>query len=819
MHSIIVFVETVWQDLKYGLRQLRRNPGFTAVAALTLALGIGANTSLFSLLNALLLRPLAVPENAAVVGVYRGNDRPSSYPDFLDLQQRVTAFSALAAGVTNESALDIGNTSEVILAEAVSYNYPTVLQVRPALGRWFSALDETAADQFIAVISHRVWERRLGGDPQIIGKQVRLESQWYTVIGVAPKDFPGMAQPILTGIWVPLVPYARHNSFASRLVTDRHEGRVMVFGRLKPGVTVPQAQAQLNAADLDLRRQYPYLRTPSSPLQLVSVRGTTDSGYRRMVRQMLTLLMALGGLVLLIACANVANLLLARGVARRHEISIRLALGASRARLGRQTFAESLLLSLLGAAAGLAAAHWTNRLLERAISSAPSPIAVGVGLSFDGRVFAFVLIASILTTVIFAMMPAFQASKTNVVSALQGSEVFARNRRLTLRNLNAVAQVALSLVLLITAGLFLRALHNAGSIDPGFDPRGLLSARLFVPKPTFNEVTGRALYRRIVEHTRSLPGVRNATLSYAAPMMTMTGCVTPETDQHAAPSVTAGANVIGPNYFATLGIPVLRGRDFGPADNVAAPPVVIVNETLARRYWPGRGAVGNRVRVGPGCDIGRGASAEIVGVVQDAQYASLEQDPKPYVFFPLEQRYAGFLALLVHTENDPSGWATVLRRELHGLDDRLRIYETDTLANQMDKTLWQTRWEATLLVVFAVLALLIASVGVYGVIAFAARQRTREFGIRMALGAQRRDILRLVIGDALLIALAGVGLGLLASLACTHLLRSFLFGLSPTDPASFAGAALLWTALSLIASSVPAWQSTRVAPSKALRHE
>ncbi len=819
MPAILISAHTVLQDLKYGLRQLWSNPGFASVAVLTLALGIGVNTSIFSLLNALMLRPLAVPDSGGVLAVYRGEDRPCSYPDFVDFQERAGAFSGLAADVTTESALDVSGTSEVILAEAVSYNYAAVLEVKAVLGRWFTSEDERAADQFPAVISYRTWQNRLGGDPHVIGKPVRLESQWYTVAGVAPEDFHGMALPVLTDVWVPLVRYAGHNEFAARILKNRQQGKVLMFGRLKPGVTELQAQAELNAVDAQLRRDYARTETRETLLRVERARGTPDPGYRRMVLQLLMLLSAVAGLVLLISCANVANLLLGRGVSRRREVSIRLALGAGRWRIFRQMLLESLLLGLLGAAAGLAAAQWTNRILERALASAPSPIAMGATLSLDGRVLAFVLIASVATTILFGLIPALQASRPKLLPALKGSEMCSRNRRFTLRNISVVAQVTLSLALLITAGLFLRALRNASRIDPGFDARRLLSARLYLAKPEFNQVTGMALYRRVVERARTLPGVRNATLSYASPMLAMSECVVPEQTNASAESMTAGANFIGTDYFSTLGIPIVRGREFMSTDNSSTPPVVIVNQAFARRYWPDSDPIGRRIRVGDGCDQGRGTLAGIVGIAKDAQYASLEQSARPYVFIPLEQRFVGYVALVIQTEYNPAGLASILPKELRGVDGRLRVYEVDGLSNQMDKALWQTRWVASLLGSFGILALAIASVGLYGVMAFATRQRAREFGIRLALGARRNDVLRLVTGDALTITLAGVVLGLVVSLAFTHLLRGFLYGLSPTDATTYGGAALLWIAVSLGASWVPAYRATRVDPSVTLREE
>jgi predicted permease len=818
MKPIAVFAQAIVQDLKYGLRQLWSRPVFSAVAIVTLALGVGVNTSIFSLLNALMLRPLAVPESAGLFEVLRGNNRPCSYPDFLEFQQRTHTLARLAADTTTESALDVGDTSKVILLEAVSFNYAAVLGIRPELGRWFSTGDEHTG-QFPAVISYETWQSRFGADPHVLGKQVRVESQWYTVIGVAPQRFQGMAMPVTTAAWVPLVTYARHNEFGASTLHDRFAHRVMMFARIKPGFTPAAVGAGLNAVSVQLRREYPRPETRELPLGLELARGTSDPGYRRMVVPVLTLLCTVVGLVLLISCANVANLLLSRGVSRGREIATRLALGASRARICRQLLLESFLLSLMGAGAGLAGALWTNRILERGLASAPSEIVLGMHLSLDGRVLGFVLGAAIVITFLFGLFPAFQASKTDVISAIKGNDMLSKNRRFSLRNGSVVAQVALSLTLLILAGLFLRALEAASGINPGFDARRLLSARLYLAKPEFNADAGLVLYRSILEHTRSLPAVANATLSYASPVLTMSDCVAPDQPGATPQSTIAGADIVGTEYFSTFGIPLVRGREFTTGDNSSAPRVVVVNENLARRYWPGKDPAGKRIRFGTGCESGQGTVAEIVGVVKDAQYASLDMRAKPFIFYPFAQRYVGYVALIVRTKPNPSTLAPMLRKELNSVDSRLRIYEIHPLANEMDRALWQTRWEVSLLGAFGTIALLIASVGLYGVIAFVVNRRTREFGIRLALGAHRRDVVRLVTGDALTLTLVGIGLGLLLSLASTNLLRGFLYGSSPADPTTYAGVALLWIAVSLIASGVPAYRATTVDPAVALREE
>jgi putative ABC transport system permease protein len=818
MNRTMVFAQSLVQDLRYGWRQFWSSPVFSAVAIITLALGVGVNTSIFSLLNALMLRPLDVSDSGGFFEVLRGNGRPCSYPDFLDFQRRTGNFARLAADTTTESALDVGDSSRLILLEAVSYDYAVVVGIKPQLGRWFTADDEHTG-QFPAVISYETWQSRFGADPNALGKQIRVESQWYTVVGVAPKNFQGMAMPVLTAVWVPLVRYAQHNEFGASTVQDRFAHRVMMFARLKTGVTAAAAQAELNAVSGQLRREYPGPEVRELPLHLEVARGTSDPGYRRMVGPVLMLLSAVVGLVLLISCGNVGNLLLSRGVSRRREIGARLAVGATAVRICRQLLLESLLLSFMGAGAGLVAAIWTNRILEHGLSSAPSDIVLGAQLSLDGRVLGFVLAAAIVTTFLFGLFPALQASKADVVTALKGSEMPSRNRRFTLRNASVVAQVTFSLMLLIAAGLFLRALEKASSINPGFDARKLLSARLYLAKPEFNADSGLALYRRILENTRSLPGVTNATLSYASPMLTMSDCVAPDRPRATPEWMTAGANIVGTGYFSTLGLPLIRGREFTISDNASAPSVVIVNEQLARRYWPAEDPIGKRIRFGAGCEHGQGTAAEIVGVVQDAQYASLDTRTRPYVFYPFAQRYVGYVALIMRTRQSPGALAPGLRKHLSSIDNRLRIYEIDTLPNQMDRALWQTKWEVSLLGAFGTVALLIASVGLYGVVAFAVGQRTREFGIRVALGAGRLDVVRLVTADSLGITLVGVALGLALSLACTRLLRSFLYGLSPTDAATYATVALLWTAVSLAASCVPAFRAMKLDPAVALREE
>lgn len=818
----VVFLESLLQDLRFGLRTLRKSPGFTAVAVLTLALGIGVNTSIFTLLNALLLRPLAVPEAQRVLALFRGDSRACSYPDYLDYRDRNHAFSGLAVDLPNETALDASDNSEVILVEGVSYNYANVLETKPLLGRWFSPEDErTAPGEFLAVISYRIWHSRFGDDPNVLGRQVRMESQPYTIIGVAAREFQGMSQPIVTDLWVPLAAYARHNDFIAGIMHNRLDARMMLLGRLEPGVTEAQAQAEMNVIDGHLQGEYPRPKSRTESLRTEVARGVSDPRYRHSASQLMTLLMAVVAMVLLITCANIANLLLVRGIGRRHEMAIRIALGAGRLRMVQQTMIESLWLALLGGAVGMVAANWTNQYLEANIARAPLPITVGTTLAMDGRVLAFALCAAVLTTLAFGIVPAVQASRPDLVPALKGEPAADRLHRrwLSLRNLYVMAQVTISLMLLIVSGLFIRALRNASRIDPGFDPRPVLSMRLYVARPEFTDPAARDLYHRALDRVRALPGVRNATLSYSSPFISASDCVAAPTPSGDVRAVMAGSNIVATNYFATLGIPLLSGRDFTRADGPDAPAVVIINDVLARKYFPGEDPIGKRVRVGRGCEQGQGTDAEIVGVAKDARYAVLDRAAQPYVFFSFTQRFARYIAMLIRTDGGPAILAPAIRKELLDLDHRLRIYEVITLPDQMDKSLWQVRWEASMLGVFGALALLLAAAGLYGVIASAASQRMKEFGIRMALGARRRDVLGLVLANALVLTAAGVALGLAGSFAFTRLLRGFLYGLSPTDTVTFAAAALLWAAVALVASYVPARKAMRVDPMVALRYE
>jgi predicted permease len=814
--------EQMSQDLQYALRQLRRSPGFTSTVVLILALGIGVNTSIFTLLDALLLRPLPVPEPQRVLTFFRGDLRPSSYLDYLDFRNRAQVFSGLAADLPNEGGLEADQNSEVVQIEGVSYNYAQVLEMGAFLGRWFSPEDErTARGEPLAVISYRIWHTLLSDDPHALGKEVRIDGQQYTIVGVAPKDILGMSQPLVTDIWVPLDAYARHNRFAANAMDNRQDSRFILLGRLKPGTTEAQALAEMNAIDGQLRREYPRTDSNGDLLRSESVRGVSDPGNRRSTEQLAALLMTVAAMVLLITCANIASLLLARGLVRRREMSIRVVLGAGRLRIVRQTLVESMCLAAMGSLAGLVAAIGTNRFLELRIAAAPLPVAIGMNLSIDKRVLFFAFCATLFTTLVFGAFPAISASKPDLLPVLKGVETLKhpRFKWFSPRKLYVLGQVAISFVLVVISGLFIHALQNANKIDAGFEVRRLLSARLYMAEPQFTELVARNLLDQALERVRAIPGVQSATVSYASPFISSSDCILPLIKNGELRNQTVGENIVGTNYFATLGISLLAGRDFSPLDGGSAPRVVVVNDILSHRYFPGQTAIGKRLRVGCACENGKCYDAAIVGVVKNAKYATLDQPVEPYVFLPITQHFARYVSLLIRTQVEPAQLAPNLRRNLLGLDSRLQVYDVDALSDQIAHSFWLFRWETSLIGGFGGLALVLAAVGLYGIVSTSVTQRTKEIGIRMALGARREGVLQLILASVLGLTLTGVAFGLGGSFLITRLLQGHLYGLNPTDPITFAASVLLWAVVALIASYIPVRRATRVDPTVTIRYE
>ncbi|HEX4948275.1 MAG TPA: ABC transporter permease [Blastocatellia bacterium] len=825
--------DEMMQDLRFGVRMLRKHKGFTLVSVLTLALGIGANTAIFSLTNALLFRSLPVPQPEQLVTVNRGEGislGPLSYPDFVALRARNEVLSGLAASYSTELSFGNGSRSEVVRGELVSSDYFDVLRLPPALGRGFLPEEErTLGAHPVVVLSHGFWQSRFNSNPNIINQTITLNRQKYTVVGVAPAEFNGMTEMFPTDLWLPVTMLPQVSPGFQASFSNRFEQIFAAIGRLKPGVSVVQAQAALET----INRQLDLAEPPSTArqrnvdrsLKLEQPQGIGIPSMRRRAQIAATLLFVVVSIVLLIACANVANLLLTRATARRKEIAVRLALGASRFRLVRQMLTESVLLGVLGAGVGLLLAWWINRALMALKPPLPGAVGFSLDLQLDAPVLGFTLLLALLVSVLFGLVPALAASRPDVVRALKDETGTATQRgqrgRFNLRNALVVAQLAVSLVLLIAAGLFIRSLQQMQKVDPGFQTENRLALSFNLEPEGYNEARGREFARQLLERVRALPGVQAATMANYLPLgfMLLTEEVT--IDGRATPpdarSLNIAAQRIGLDYFRTLGTPLVRGRDFTPQDSANAPAVAIINETMARRFFPNEDPIGKRLRFG---DTASNAQpCEIVGIVKDTLIRLDDQTLRAITYRPLAQQPSQRVTLVVHTAGNPNALFAAVRQAVQALDENLPVQEIKTLDEFIAFSFWPMRMGAGLVGAFGVLGLLLASVGLYGVMSYAVAARTREIGVRMALGAERRDVLRLIVGQGLTLALLGTGAGLVLAVAGTRVLQKFLFGIDATDPLTFLGVASLLTLVALLACWLPARRATKVDPLVALRHE
>jgi predicted permease len=814
---------TLIQDLRYGARMLWKSPGFTGVAVVVLALGIGANTTIFSLINGLLLRPLVgveAPEKLAAVytsDYSSGRYGSSSYPDYISFREGANAFEGLAAYEPAVASLTGNDEPQRLRGQAVTGNYFKVLGVGTAAGRTLLPEDETATSgNPVVVISHNLWQRRFNSDPTLINRTINLDGRAHTVVGVAAENFRGLHLGLPPEFWQPMIPPANKPE-------ARGSRGLQIVGRLKEGATPEEANAQVTAIFARLAEDYPEtnrgtLERPDEPRPVTVV---TESRFgpqqRKTIAGVTGMLMLMVGLVLLIACANVANLLLARASARRREIAIRLALGSSRFRLVRQLLTESMCLALLGGFVGLLLTLWTSDFLPKFF---PAEDAGGLDLSVDWRVLGFTFGLSVLTGVLFGLAPALQASRPNLLSALKddtGAPEVRGFGRFGLRNVLVVLQVALSLVLLICAGLFMRSLRAASTADPGFNAENVLLTSLEMPGVKMGREEQQLFYRRVQEQVSALPGVRSTALAYIVPISgggMRTGVRVEGYQPQPNEDTELNTNIISPDYFKTLGIPLVQGRDFNAEDRAAAPGVVIVNEEFARRYFSGANALGKRVRTDS-----EGPYLEVVGVVKNAKYRSLLEEPLPFFYTPLGQKRVSSISLLVRTDGDPLTMLPAVRAELKNLDKNLTLYQINTLTAQLAEALANERMVAVLLSVFGVAALLLAAVGLYGVMSYVVAQRTHEIGVRMALGAQAGDILKMVLRQGLVLLAVGGLVGLTAAFALTRLMASLLYGVSATDPVTFVGITLLLAFVALLACYIPARRATKVDPMVALRYE
>jgi putative ABC transport system permease protein len=803
--------DDVLQDLRYGVRMLRTHPGFTGVAVLTLALGIGANTAIFTLLDKALIRTLPVEKPTELVTFARdagGASVSFSYPLYADVSKRNDVFSGVAAYFQQPFSLSDGAQTERVIGQIVSGNYFAVLGVQPSLGRFFLPdEDRTPGTPAVVVISHALWQRRFGADPAVLGRTVDLNGYRYTVVGVAPVAFTGTLRGTVNDVYVPVMMQVQAQPGRNGKLDDRNSGWLRVFGRLKPEVSATQAQVALSAFTADAKRTHPGSTDPSAVFLTDGRRGHTDRVTDLSLP--LKLLMGSVGLVLLIACANVANLLLARASARRSEIAVRLAVGAGRWRIVRQLLTESTLLAALGGGTGLLIAAWLIRLLLGFRQQATFVPRTFDG-SLDARVLWFTLGLSLLTGLVFGLVPALQAANRDFVSALRRSSARRGRaaRHVSLRNLLVVAQVALSLVVLIGAGLCVRSLRALEAIDSGLEPAKVVTASFDLSLNGYTDTRGQQFYAQLAERVAALPGVEAVSfariVSFSGGVWIRSATIEGYQPQPGE-RLAFDFNTIGPSYFKTLGTSLAQGREFTAEDGVGAPRVVVVNEATARRYWSGQEAVGKRLKHG-----NLDQFAEVVGVVRNSKERGLTEDSRPAIYTPLLQQYAPDMTLHVRTAADSRVLIAAVRREVQALDPALPVYNLQTLAEQKDGLLYSERLASALLTLFGLVALLLAAIGLYGMLSHAVSERKRELAIRIALGARTRDLLEQVVGQGMLLTLIGVSIGIGGSLALTRLLQRLLFGVSPTDPLTFAAIPLLLLSVALLASWLPARRATRV---------
>ncbi|MCP4661852.1 MAG: ABC transporter permease [bacterium] len=811
----------IWRDLQYGLRMLVRSPGFTAAAILSLALGIGANTAIFSLAHSLLFRPLPAKDPDRVVTIHTSfepnrNYIVTSYPDYLDVRQQTEVFSGVATYFLMPVSVKGSGQPEVVLGFTVSSNYFEVLGVQAALGRTFRTGGNTAEDdQPVAVLSHKLWTRSFGSDPDILGKSVLVNSHPLTVIGVAPEGFTSTVTHLAPDVWIP-VEMASLVLPVSFDIHDRDERFLRMIGRLQPGVSLAQARAAVSTLALRLRQEYSeddnilFAVFEAKHIGFLSPKGG------RLIAAFMGVLMGVVGVVLLIACSNVANLLLARAVGREREIALRLALGGSRLRIVRQLLTESVLLSLLAGAAGVLFAVWALEAL-RFLPVPPTSIPMSIEApEINGGVLRFTLLVSTLTGLLLGLVPAFRVRGLDLQGSLkdQASGLRARPCRTRMQTVLVTGQISLSLVLLISAALGLKHLANLSAADPGFDVDRGLVVELNLTHGQYDETEGRAFYQRLLEHVEQLPGVQAASLAYHPPLIQYDsyGVSVEGYEPTEGESLNFRGNVVSPGFFETLGIPIVHGRGIEKSDREDTQPIIVVNETFARRFWPDEDPLGRRVRT-------RDHWRRVVGVAKDAKVASLADEAQPYLYLALNQHTVLWSSLIVRTQgSNPLAMAESVTREIRTLDPNLAVV-VKTLADQVKLSQYNHIFAAAISAAFALLGLVLALVGVYGVMSYSVRQRTHEFGIRTALGGRQEDIVRLVLRRGLAITCIGLALGLAGALAVSRLLAAALYGVRPLEPLIFVGVSLALGAVALLACYRPALWASRVDPVLALRCE
>ncbi len=825
-------METLVNDLKYAVRMLWKSPLITAVALASLAIGIGANTTIFTLINAIFFKGLAIekPERVTVVfttdekqqGGPLGNLSPLSRPNFESLRDQSEVFSGLVNMIFTGASFTTGDSEpEQIGGQMVSGNYFDVLRVQPTIGRGFlPEEDETPSTHPVVVLSHDFWTRRFGAEPSIVDKTINLNGQPFTVIGVAPEGFNGIF--VLGGpdFWVPTM---MHDVFLTGTLRQWYEDRralfTFTFGRLKEGVSLEQAQASIEVNGSQLASEYPVENEGRN----FSLLPLNQASIPPQIREQFVLggwlLMTIVGLVLLIACANVANLLLARASARRKEIAVRLSLGAGRARLVRQLLTESVVLAVLGGALGLLLANWGRSAVWafRPPFLEDAPLA----LTFDTRVLLFTVLLSLVTGLLFGLVPALQASRPQLVNDLKprAEGAVGTSRVIGLKSLLVVGQVALSLVALICSGLFLRSLGQAMEINPGFENEWIAMMSFNVGSMGYEPAQGEQFFNQVLEKAAGIPGVESAALTTNVPLWNGVGMLRTVLVEGRAPDadnngILTPVCTVSADYFKTMGIPIVTGRAVSANDRPGAPNAVVVNESMAKRFWPNEDPMGKRFHFFGQDDIIR----EIVGIAKDTKVQTVGEEPQTYVYIPRLQNYQPGMSLVVRSGGDPEPVMATVRNEMQQLDRNLPITSVQTMPQILSQSLWPARMGATLLGALGFLALLLASIGIYGVMSFAVNQRNREIGIRMALGAQQGQVLQLFLRQGLFLVAAGAVIGIVAAAGISRLISNLLY-VSPTDPLTFVLTTLVLAAVTLLASFIPARRATTVDPVTVLRYE
>ncbi len=804
-------METFFQDLRYGLRSLIKQPFFTVIALVTLALGVGANSAIFSVVNAVILRPLPYPESDRLMKMSQvklsdpEKGGSVSYLNFKDWKAQGESFEHMAAIQSGDFTTKIGDVAERVQGMGVSSDFFPMLVVTPVLGRVFDAGEDRPGNQ-IALISHSLWQSRFGSDPNITEQTISIDAKPYTIIGVMPEGFNFSLREERAELWLPI-------SFSESWLNQRGANFLTILGRLKKGVSLEQAQSEMNAVAGRLADQYPDANAGEGVR--VSYLYEEIVGD---IRLMLIVLLAAVGLVLLLACANVANLLLARASARQKEIAIRSALGASRLRIIRQLMTESFLLALIGGGLGLLLAMWG---LDVLISLSPEDIPRLGEIALDSRVTVFTLLVSVVTGLIFGLAPALQVSKLDLNETLKEGSRGASSglRRNRARSLFVVAQVSIALVLLISASLMLRSFYRLQQVDPGFRPDDVLTMGIMLPDSKYKEPEEwRGFYDRLLEQIRTLPGVESAgaisTLPLAGSNMSMSFEVEGRPPASPADEVSANYRAVSHDYFKALGISTLRGRAFNERDNDKSPKVIIVNESFARIHFPGEDPTARRIKIGYNDTV-----AEIVGVVGDVKHKSLEADSGAEMYLPYQQTPWWFMGLAIRTRSNSSDIVAGVKSALANLDKDVPVYDVKLMQEYLKKTVSKPRFNTLLLALFAAVATLLAAVGIYGVISYSVTERTREIGIRQAMGATRGDVLSLILRQTARLTAMGIAVGLGAAFAFAQVMKSMLYKVSATDPLTFIAIPLLLAGVALAASFIPARRAMKVDPIVALRYE